>query len=380
MWWALRHGSRLAQRQEGLKPPPEDLLPSGPRSSPGTETGLELRVCAPRCSLRAGVILNPLAQCPGLMGNSGSSQRLRQALHCIKARVTGPSTWRQTRRQVGGAQQRAGRWNGLEHLKRMLSANVASVRFRLKRVCDALSSMLQSGDPPRRRQISRGAPAQRPPGLEVQARVSPPPSLVNEGLLEHGLTAALHSWLSPGHGAELTTEETRNVDSGFLQKSLLHRTEGVLFVRTTVLRVTEGSSHATDVCPHLFPVPAAWRSTLTPLPCCWGPQKVGLGGEVSVSVMQVRNCDRPSVLRQPTWMDDQVLSSERQAFTPPTFPTIQQSLIGANTLHHLPQAEPTVRLLFPQRFPKMRPHPTQLVTHPAPAASNFLRILATAST
>lgn len=80
------------------------------------------------------------------------------------------------------------------------------------------------------------------------------PSPVNEGLLGHSLTAALHSWLSPGHGAELTREEeTRNVDSGFLQKSLLHRTEGILFVTTTVLRVTEGSSHVTDVCPHLLP-------------------------------------------------------------------------------------------------------------------------------
>lgn len=59
-----------------------------------------------------------------------------------------------------------------------------------------------------------------------------------------------------------------------------------------------------------------------------------------MSVMQVRNCDRPSVLRRPTWMNDQVLSSERQAFTPPpTFPTIQQSLIGANALNHLPQAQ-----------------------------------------
>lgn len=32
-----------------------------------------------------------------------------------------------------------------------------------------------------------------------------------------------------------------------------------------------------------------------------------------------------------------------------------------------------MRLLF-ARFPKMWPHPTQLVTHPAPAASTFLRI------
>lgn len=132
----------------------------------------------------------------------------------------------ETRLQVGSTPQHAHSWSYLKHLIFRLFINVTPIRFRLKGVGDALSLTLQlRRRAPETTRISRGAPAQRPPDLGVQTGVSLS-SPVHEDLLEHSLAAALHRWLSPGHGAKWTREEeTQNMDSGSFQRRLLPTTQ-----------------------------------------------------------------------------------------------------------------------------------------------------------